>query len=94
MYRGDGSYKPSEYEPEVSFVELIEKENEIVNRVNASASAYESAKKNGLRTKYCLEEYNSMLLKLEACRKEIKDYLTNKIGIAFEISNNKSEIKS
>jgi hypothetical protein len=81
MYRGDGSYKASEYNNEVSLKELLDIEYELVNKLNEDYRAYEIAKKTSLKTTEYKERIRIGQDKLRQVRMDIKEYCYDKLGL-------------
>lgn len=80
MYKGDGSFKHDNSQ-EVSFIEILNKEAEIVDNYNSSIRAYSLAKRNNLRTGEYTEDIERYKQKLSDVRQEIRDYIENKLRL-------------
>ena len=84
MYRGDGSYlntNKSDYNIEYSLLELLENEKNLVTEYNQAIQAYNTAKRNRIRTNECLEKIELVKNKLEKTRANICTHCTEKIGL-------------
>ena len=90
MYFGDGSYanyNKSEYEIEYSLTNLLEAEKELVEEYNQAVQAYNTAKRNGIRTNECKEKIVFIRTKLEDARTKIRVHCEEKFGFKTDFGD-------
>ena len=85
-YRGDGSYKPDDYELEESFLDLLNYEHNCVDRFNTCIRAYDKAKKTGMKTFEHIKDINEASAEVIKSREELRKYIINKLSIGTEVT--------